>query len=86
MGIISLSRNNAGTEHSPFPRWLGYLTLWMLACAELGTLAMIFKTGPFAWNGFFTFWLPLTIYAVWYTALTTLMLKAITRQERAGTA
>ncbi len=86
VGIISLSRHDAGTAHSPFPRWLGYLSLWMLVCAEAGTMALLFRTGPFAWNGLFTFWLPLTIYAVWYTALTRLMLKAITRQELDGTA
>lgn len=86
VGVIALSRNNAGAKNSPFPRWLGFLTLWMLACAELGTIAMLFKTGPFAWNGLFAFWLPLSIYAIWYTALTRQMLKAIARQEADGTA
>lgn len=86
VGIIALSKSNAAAEHSPFPRWIGYLTLWMLACAELGLAAQLFMSGPFAWNGFFTFWTPLTIYGIWYTALTRLMLKAITQQEKAGTA
>lgn len=86
VAMVSLSAANRSAQHSPFPRWLGFFTLWMLATAELGTAAMIFKQGPFAWNGFFTFWLPLTNYGIWYTMLTVLMFRAIRAQERQGLA
>lgn len=86
VAMIALSKANDSARHSPFPRWIGYFTLWMLVTAELGMVAMIFKQGPFAWNGFFTFWLPLTNYGIWYTMLTVLMLKAIRRQQAEGMA
>lgn len=86
VAMISLGVANRTARHSPFPRWLGFFTLWMLAAAEFGTVALLFKSGPFAWNGFFPFWLPLTMYGIWYTMLTTLMFRAIRAQETAGTA
>lgn len=79
VGIIGLTRT--GIPHSPFPRWMGYASLWMMFGAEFGVLALLFKTGPFAWNGFFPFWLPLTLYIVWFTILTRLLFRAIRDQE-----
>ena len=86
VAMLSLSAANRSAQHSPFPRWLGFFTLWMLAAAEFGSAAMIFKQGPFAWNGFFTFWLPLSMYGIWYTLLSYLMFKAIRAQEQDGMA
>jgi hypothetical protein len=42
-----------------------------------GTIAVFFKDGPFAWNGLFTWYLPLTVFAIWMIAMSALMLKAI---------
>ena len=85
IGIVCFTRTDA--THSAFPRWLGYFTVFMVVSAELGVIAQLFKSGPFAWNGLFTFWIPLTVFAVWFGVLDYTMLKAIGRQSdaRAGT-
>ena len=82
VGIIGLTRTDV--PHSPFPRWMGFFTMWMLLSAEFGVMAMLFKSGPFSWNGLFPFYLPLTIFTLWFVVLTRLLFRAIRAQEVAG--
>ena len=69
---------------SAFPRWLGFLTLLETVCAEAGVAAVLIKTGPFAWNGLFPFYLPIFMFMIWITAVGYNILGAIKRQELAG--
>lgn len=52
-----------------FPRWLGFLNLWVGFTFTFDVLAFAFKSGPFAWNGVFIFWLALTTYSIWLFAM-----------------
>lgn len=70
---------------SPFPRWYGYYTIWTAIMFEAGALGFIPRTGPFAWNGLFVFWIPLTIFGLWIIVTSALILGALKRQEQAGT-
>lgn len=65
---------------SAFPRWLGYFTLWFGSFSELGVLATVFKTGPFAWNGIIPFWFAILSYSVWSAILIFTLLRAIRMQ------
>ncbi|MET0829793.1 MAG: hypothetical protein ABWY26_09750 [Microbacterium sp.] len=47
------------------PRWVAYANLWVGFLFLPGILAYFFKSGPFAWQGIFSFWLALTAYAGW---------------------
>jgi hypothetical protein len=71
-------------DKSPFPRWLGYLTLWAAFTIEVGVAAFLPKTGPFAWNGLFVYWVPIVMYGTWYTAVCVNLLNALKRQSRAA--
>lgn len=64
-----------------FPRWFCFLSLWISVLILPGGLAVFFKTGPFAWNGLFAFWIPIAVFTVYYAALFPLTFKAITRQQ-----
>ncbi|WP_068071773.1 hypothetical protein [Novosphingobium lentum] len=66
---------------SPFPRWIGYLTIWAALMFELGAIAFLPKTGPFAWNGLFVFWFPFVIFGTWISVMSWSLLAALTRQE-----
>jgi hypothetical protein len=47
-----------------FPRWVAWLNFFVAFSFVPDPLAFFLKTGPFAWNGVFVFWLALTTYCV----------------------
>jgi hypothetical protein len=68
---------------APFPRWFGYLSLWMFSFTIPGFLVIFFKTGPLAWNGLLGIYLPAVGVAIWVGTLITLLLRAIAHQATA---
>lgn len=62
-----------------FPRWLGYLNVWAVFCFMPAAVLPFFKDGPFAWNGLIVFWLPATVFFVWFVANTVLLDRAVRR-------
>lgn len=80
IGVISLAQKNDAS--SAFPRWLGYFTIWAALIFEVGAIAFIPKTGPFAWNGLFVFWFPFVVFGSWVTAMSISIMAAIKRQAR----
>lgn len=84
IAILVISLKHKGDPLSPFPTWLGWFTLWAAIIFEVGALAFMFKKGPFAWNGLFVFWFPLTVYGAWITTMAFSLLKAIKRQSLAA--
>ena len=81
MTYISLTQKV--DANSPFPRWFGYFTAWAALMFEAGAIAFIPKTGAFAWDGLLVFWSPLSIFGVWVTVMSWLMLRALKRQAAA---
>ncbi|RAR57918.1 hypothetical protein C7401_114137 [Paraburkholderia unamae] len=79
IGWLALKAGTA--RNGAFPRWFGFLTIWIAIIFEAGAFAFIPRTGPFAWNGLFVFWFPLVGFGIWISVMCTLCLKAITRQE-----
>lgn len=69
--------------NSPFPRWFGYFNIFFVLSAEPAALAWLTKTGPFAWEGIFPFWLPFAIFGLWVPVAATLLLRALKAQRRA---
>lgn len=61
------------------PRWAGYMSLWMAVLTAPAPLAVMFKTGPFAWNGLLAFWIPAGIAGVWLVVMMVAMLKSVGR-------
>jgi hypothetical protein len=57
-----------------FPRWSGYLSLWCVLLFEPGVFAVFFKTGPLAWRGVLSFWVPAAAFGVWIVALTVIVI------------
>lgn len=51
------------------PRWLGWFNLWIATLFAGGILIPLFKTGPFAWNGLFAFWIPAGLFSIWVGAM-----------------
>jgi hypothetical protein len=60
-----------------FPRWLGYLNIWAPITFTPGVILPFFKSGPFAWNGIFVFWLPAIVFGIQFVANVIWLSKAI---------
>jgi hypothetical protein len=70
------------SSHSKvFPRWVGFLNLWLLLLMVPGSLIPFFKTGPFAWNGLLAFWIPATMFGIWFIVMQVMVLKAIDAEK-----
>jgi hypothetical protein len=82
IAIVSLSQPRSSVS-TALPRWIGYLTVWQALQSVGGLLAMLFKSGPLAWNGLIPFYIPLTLFFVWVVAISYTLLRAIREQEAA---
>ena len=51
-------------ENPTWPRWAGWVNLWIAFGGAGGIAAVFFKAGPFAWNGLIGFWIPVIVYAL----------------------
>jgi hypothetical protein len=64
-----------------FPRWLGYLNVWAPITFTPGVILPFFKSGPFAWNGIFVFWLPAIVFGIQFVANVIWLFKAINSES-----
>jgi hypothetical protein len=65
-----------------FPRWAGYFNIWVALIWVPAAIIPFFKTGPLAWNGVFSWWVPLCVYFCWFVVMIVLLLRAIGDDER----
>lgn len=67
-----------------FPRWLGFLNIWLAFLILPAGTVLFFKGGPFAWNGIIGFYLPLVSFSVWFVCMTWAMHRNLTQQIAEG--
>jgi MFS family permease len=65
------------TDTPIYPRWSGYLSIAVGLIQMPAGLLIFFKSGPFAWNGLFSFWIPAFDFFGWIIAMTALTIRAI---------
>ena len=66
--------------HPIFPRWLGFFNFWVAVLFIPGGLLTFFKTGPFAWNGLFVWWIPFLVFFTWYLLMFYMLRGVVLRQ------
>jgi hypothetical protein len=64
----------------PYPRWLGYVNLWLAATLLPGILVPFFTGGPFTYRGIFGFWLVAVGFFAWIILMWWYTVRAIQRQ------
>jgi hypothetical protein len=74
IGVAILSDKN---KVPVFSRWIGYYNIWLSILFIPGGMALLTKTGPFAWNGLLALWLPFGLFGIWFIIMIFAMLKAI---------
>jgi hypothetical protein len=60
-----------------FPRWVGYFNVWTAILFLPGPLCVFFRTGPLAWDGLFTWWIPFVLFAAWMVVMLVMIAQAI---------
>jgi hypothetical protein len=83
LGCVAIASLSDRSSAPVWPRWAGYLNLWIAASGAGGGLAVFFKTGPFAWDGVVGFYLPVGAFVVWLGVMTSLMLRHAARRAAA---
>ena len=53
------------SERPAFPRWAGYMNLWLALLLVPAGLMLFFKSRPFAYDGIITFWVPTVAFFFW---------------------
>jgi hypothetical protein len=53
------------SENPLFPRWVGYAGLWDFILLLPGQILLFFHTGPFAYHGLISYWIPLFTFGGW---------------------
>jgi hypothetical protein len=48
-----------------YPRWIGYGGLWVFVLLLPGQILLFFHTGPFAYHGLISYWIPLFTFGGW---------------------
>lgn len=70
-------------EPPTFPRWYGYLNLWVATLSLPGCVVVVFNDGPLAWDGVFAFYIPGLVLVVWLFCTTAVLLKSIKAEQQA---
>jgi hypothetical protein len=65
------------------PKWLAYISIWMIVTELLASPVFIFKSGPLAWNGSISFYVGTAVFVVWEFAIIRLLYAAIKKQSPA---
>jgi hypothetical protein len=63
-----------------YPRWAGYLCLFLGTVQIPPVMLVFFKTGPFAWDGLMSWWIPATDFFTFFLVMFVLTLRAIRAQ------
>lgn len=66
-------------DEPALPRWLAYLQIWISLSFIPAIMPFFIKSGPFAWNGIFVWWIPLSLFVVWFVAMIVYVRKAVLR-------
>ena len=74
-----------GRARPVFPRWSGYFSLLVAMSFLPGVMALFFKSGPFAYNGVFPWWVPTVMFFLWALVMTPLTFTAIRNEPHGGT-
>lgn len=67
-----------------FPRWCGFVNIWLAVIILPDQLLFFFTQGPFAWNGIFGLWLPVVGFSGFWIVNMICVRSAILRDRAAN--
>ena len=82
--LIGLCILSDRSESPVLPRWVGYYNLWVAVSFAPGGLLTFFKTGPFAWDGLFVWWIPFVVFFSWWILMFIVIRSTVKKQIASG--
>ena len=79
IGIAALVDDH---QNPPYPRWLGFFSLLCALMFIPDQALFFFKTGPFAWNGLFPWWIPAFTFFGWIFTMFFVLRSAVLREAQ----
>ena len=73
---VAVAILNDKSSNPVFPRWVAFFSLWTFVLLIPDQLLFFFKDGPFAWDGIFAFWVPVTVFGIWFLVIFYFMRRA----------
>jgi hypothetical protein len=64
-----------------YPRWVGYANLYFAFGFPMAMFTTYAKTGPFAWDGLWPWWIPVIDYTIWSVVMSWATWQAGNRQH-----
>jgi len=68
-------------EHPIYPRWVGYVNLWLAFLFCPGEFVFFFQDGPLAWNGALSWYATVIGFFVWLVVMVVMTLRAIDQPD-----
>lgn len=69
------------SDRRDYPRWVGYLSLWVALLLIPGaSILVFFKEGILAWNGLLPLYIPLAVFFIWFVPICFYTLRAVRRE------
>ncbi len=75
--VIGLAILQIPGAHPVFPRWVGYVNLWVGLLLVPACAIPFFKTGILAWNGLLSFWIPVAVFVAWFFVMFATMRRSL---------
>lgn len=75
--LVGLSDRRSQTL---FPRWVCFLTIWCGISFIPASLTGVLKTGPFAWDGLLSYYIPYACWLGWFAIASFYMIKEVNRR------
>jgi hypothetical protein len=77
LGALSILRDKRAEPL--FPRWIAGFNITVAVVSAPGCLVFFHRSGPMAWDGWSSFWIPLTAFGLWMIVMTVYLLHAVDR-------
>jgi len=83
MLVVGLAIISDKRSQPIFPHWVGYVSFVVPLGSLPGLLCWLFKTGPFAWDGFLAGGLPTLLFVPWTVLMAVVLTRAINQEGAA---
>lgn len=70
-------------ENGIFPKWFGYFNICNALTEVVVATCVVYKTGPFAWNGTISFYINFVVFGIYTGVFITLLQKLAQRDDMA---